>query len=97
MVSKHPCVYMMASKKDGVIYIGVTSDLIKRVHQHKSGETKGFTSAYKVTRLVWFEQHGSMEAAISREKQMKKWKRAYKVRAIETDNPHWYDLYSKIL
>ena len=94
---KQPCVYMMASKKGGVVYIGVTSDLIKRVYQHKSGEIDGFTADYFVKRLVWFELHETMESAISREKQLKNWHRPWKIGLIEQSNPQWRDLYPDIL
>ena len=94
---KQPCVYMLANKKQGVLYIGVTSDLIKRVWQHKNDITKGFTQKYYVHNLVWYEVHQDMESAISREKKMKKWLREWKVRLIEKENPNWLDLYSDLL
>ena len=88
---------MLASHKDGTLYIGVTSSLIKRVYEHKNSLAEGFTKAYGVHLLVYYEVHQTMEAAIVREKQMKKWKREYKVNLIEADNLNWDDLYSNIL
>jgi putative endonuclease len=89
---KHPCVYILASKAYGTLYIGVTSDLIARLWQHRSGEMKGFTSMYRVHHLVRFEQFASMEAAITREKQLKRWHRQWKINLIESENPDWHDL-----
>lgn len=86
-------VYMMASGYHGTIYIGVTSDLIRRVWEHRQGETEGFTKKYRVSMLVWFEDCESILAAIEREKQLKKWNRAWKIRLIEDSNPTWQDLY----
>jgi putative endonuclease len=94
---KQPCVYILASEWRGTLYVGVTSDLIGRVHQHKADAAPGFTKKYAVHDLVWFEQHESMESAILREKAIKEWKRDWKVRLIETDNPKWVDLYASIL
>ena len=90
-------VYLMASGKNGTLYLGVTSNLIQRVHQHKTGALKGFTSRYAVHSLVWFDSTPSIEGAIVREKQMKNWKREWKVAAIEKTNPDWLDLYESIL
>ena len=87
-----PCVYILASHRNGTLYIGVTSNLIARLWQHRSGETRGFTSEHGVHRLVWFEPHLNMESAITREKRLKKWNRAWKVRLIEEANPSWRDL-----
>jgi putative endonuclease len=87
------CVYILASRKNGVLYIGVTSDLKKRIHQHKESLIPGFTQRYKVYRLVYFEEHSDIRDAITREKQLKKWNRAWKIRLIETMNPEWKDLY----
>ena len=92
-----PCVYILASRRNGTLYIGVTSDLVKRVWQHKSGLVKGFTREYRVHVLVWFEQHQTMESAIWREKALKNWKRAWKLRLIEEANPEWQDLYTEII
>ncbi len=91
-MNRDPCTYMMASKRNGTLYIGVTSNLIQRIHQHRSGEISGFTAQYDVKYLVWFEQHATMEAAILREKQIKKWNRAWKLELIEKDNRDWDDL-----
>ncbi|MEM6902464.1 MAG: GIY-YIG nuclease family protein [Pseudomonadota bacterium] len=90
-------VYVLASKPNGVLYIGVTSDLVKRVHQHRSGEVDGFSKKYNVKQLVFFEEHADSEAAITREKQLKKWKRDWKVELIENSNPTWRDLYHDII
>lgn len=94
---KSPTVYMMASQKQGTIYIGVTSNLIQRVWQHRTGAVEGFTQQYGVKMLVWYEQHESMESAIVREKAMKKWRRDWKINLIERDNPDWLDLWSTIV
>ena len=94
---KNPCVYIMASKKDGVLYIGVTSDLIKRVYQHKNNILKGFTSKFLVHKLVWYELHETMECAITREKKLKKWQRDLKTNLIEKQNPDWNDLYCGLI
>ena len=80
----------------GTLYIGVTNDLVRRVHEHKSGDIPGFTRQHSVDRLVYYEIHPEIEAAITREKQLKTWQRAWKIRLIEEDNPHWDDLYPSI-
>ncbi|MBW7849468.1 MAG: GIY-YIG nuclease family protein [Rhodospirillales bacterium] len=90
---KQPCVYILASGRHGTLYIGVTSDLIRRVWEHKTAPVDGFTKRYGVNRLVFFEWHETMPDAISREKRMKKWRRDWKVALIERDNPDWHDLY----
>ena len=90
-------VYMLASQKNGTLYVGVTNDLIRRVHEHKSKVVPGFTSQYGVDRLVWFDQTDSVESAIAAEKRLKRWKRAWKVALIEKANPEWRDLYGEIL
>lgn len=90
-------VYLLASKKYGVLYIGVTSDLIRRVFEHKEGLYEGFTKKYFIHHLVYFEEHATAEAAIIREKQLKKWNREWKVRLIEERNPEWNDLYASIV
>jgi len=90
-------VYIMASKPYGTLYIGVTSDLISRVHQHRSGDKPGFASRYKVHTLVYFEPFGDVMAAIQREKTMKKWKRDWKINLIERENRHWSDLYPGLI
>ena len=97
MTEKFPCVYLLASRPNGVIYLGVTSDIVKRVWQHKNAFVDGFSKKYKVHDLVWFEPHSSMESAIMREKRIKKWRRAWKVRLIEEGNPGWRDLYGDII
>jgi putative endonuclease len=89
-------VYILASKMGGTLYIGVTNDLVRRVYEHRMGVADGFTKKYGVHRLVCFEQHHDIEAAIVREKQMKKWNRAWKITLIEKDNPTWKDLYPDI-
>ena len=86
-------VYIMASNRNGTLYTGVTSDLVRRVWQHKSGETKGFTSKYKVNLLVYYEIHVDIREAIKREKNIQAWKRGWKLRLIEKNNPYWRDLY----
>jgi putative endonuclease len=86
-------VYLLASKPHGTLYVGVTSNLAKRVFEHKSKAVPGFTARYGVDALVWFEAHDSVEAAIRREKQIKEWRREWKFNLIERDNPHWTDLY----
>ncbi len=92
-----PSVYIMASKPYGTLYTGVTSDLVKRVWQHKQGVAEGFTKKYKVTRLVWYEQWDLISDAIGREKRIKEWKRDWKINLIERENPEWIDLYRSIL
>jgi putative endonuclease len=89
-------VYILASRKHGTIYIGVTNDLIRRVYQHKNKLAKGFTKEYSVIRLVWFETYDDITAAIEREKKLKKWRREWKINLIERDNPNWDDLYDAI-
>ena len=91
-MDKQPCVYILASQPYGTIYIGVTSNLLARLHQHRSGGIRGFTSRYGVFRLVRFEMFDDMTAAISREKQLKRWHRPWKINLIEQDNPRWDDL-----
>ena len=95
-MEKQPAVYILASKRNGTLYIGVTSDLTKRVWEHKNGMVEGFTKRYNVHRLVWYEIHESMESAITREKRIKEWKRAWKLELIEGANPEWEDLYITI-
>lgn len=90
-------VYLLASGKNGTLYIGVTNNLVRRVHEHKNGLTEGFTSRYAVQRLVWFESTPSIEAAIQREKQIKNWKREWKMALIEEKNPDWIELYDSLL
>ncbi|MXP09103.1 GIY-YIG nuclease family protein [Pseudoblastomonas halimionae] len=87
-----PCVYILASKRNGTSYIGVTSDLPGRIHQHRSGTFEGFSQRHDVKTLVWFEVHATMETAIQREKRLKKWERDWKRRLVEDGNPEWRDL-----
>ena len=87
-----PCVYLLASKRNGTLYVGVTSNLIARIHQHRTGAFEGFAKKHGIKSLVWFEPHETMEAAIIREKRIKKWKREWKLRLIEERNPDWRDL-----
>lgn len=94
---KQPVVYILASKRNGTLYTGVTSDLVIRVWEHKNNLEDGFTKKYDVHMLVYFEQHVEMTAAITREKQIKKWNRAWKLRLIEEHNPEWKDLYEGLL
>ena len=89
---KQPTVYILASHRNGTLYIGVTSDLVQRLYQHRAGLIEGFTKDYGVKRLVWFEPGASMEEAIRREKQLKKWQRQWKINLIERENPDWRDL-----
>jgi putative endonuclease len=91
---KHPAIYVLASKPHGTLYVGVTSDLIKRVWEHRSDLVEGFTRRYRVHNLVYFEQFESMILAIEREKELKKWRRAWKVALIEKENPLWLDLWA---
>ena len=86
-------VYILASKKNGTLYIGITNNLLKRVYEHKSNLVAGFTRKYNVHNLVYYESHNDVYAAIAREKAMKKWKRAWKIELIEESNPRWKDLY----
>ncbi|HEY8099964.1 MAG TPA: GIY-YIG nuclease family protein [Burkholderiaceae bacterium] len=87
---------MLASAPYGTLYIGVTSELVKRVWQHKEGIVEGFTKKYDVKQLVWFECHTDLVSAITREKQLKKWNRAWKIELIQQENPYWRDLYKDI-
>ncbi len=91
-MDKQPCVYILASGRNGTLYIGVTSDLIKRTWEHKNNLVEGFTKKYGVHELVYYELHSDMTGAITREKQLKKWKRDWKKQLIEEKNPHWLDL-----
>ena len=96
-MSKQSYVYILASKINGTLYISVTSDLIKRVWQHKNKLVEGFTKKHKVDKIVYYEIHSDIESAILREKQLKKWKRTWKIRLIEKNNPEWKDLYYNLL
>ena len=91
-MSKQPCVYLLASQRMGTIYIGVTSDMLARLHQHRSGEIPGFTARHSVHALVRYEFFATMPEAIAREKQLKRWHRQWKVNLIESVNPDWSDL-----
>ena len=93
---KHPAVYILASKRNGTIYTGVTSDLLKRIWEHKNNFIDGFTKKYQVHLLVYFELHEDMQTAITREKQIKKWNRKWKINLIEEQNPQWDDLWDNI-
>ena len=94
---KQPAVYILASQTHGTIYTGVTSNLIKRLYEHKNDLIDGFTKKYQVHRLVYFEQLDDMQNAITREKQIKSWKRQWKIELIEKSNPEWQDLYDNIV
>jgi putative endonuclease len=91
-----PAVYILASKRNGTLYIGVTSDLVARIWRHKEKSVEGFAQQYSVEQLVYYELHSDMESAISREKQLKEWKRLWKLGLIEKFNPGWIDLYDSI-
>jgi putative endonuclease len=96
-MEKQPAVYILASDRIGTLYVGVTSDLIARTWQHREHVVDGFTKMYGVTKLVWYELHGDMYSAITREKQIKKWNRAWKIRLIEEQNVVWRDLWPEII
>lgn len=96
-MSKQPAVYILASKKNGTLYIGVSSNLVKRVWEHKNNVVAGFTKKYTVHLLVWYELHEGMPSAIKREKQLKNWQRQWKIKLIENDNLNWLDLYPTII
>jgi putative endonuclease len=90
-------VYILFSRRNGTLYTGVTSDLIKRVYEHRNNLADGFTKKYSVHRLIWYEAHGAAEIAIPREKQIKKWNRQWKLDLIEQSNPEWKDLYNELV
>ena len=94
---KQPCVYILASKRNGTLYVGVTSNLVQRIWQHRNDEVEGFTQKYKVHTLVWYEVHETMESAIAREKAIKEWQRAWKLELIEAANPDWADLFGELV
>ncbi len=96
-MQKLPCVYILASQRNGTLYTGVTSDLAKRIWEHKNKVVEGFSSKYQIHLLVWYEVHESMSSAITREKAIKKWNRTWKVELIEKTNPEWDDLYPDII
>jgi putative endonuclease len=95
-MEKNFAVYIMASKRNGTLYIGVTSNLTKRIWEHREAVVNGFTKDYGVNILVWYEMHDNAESAITREKRLKKWNRAWKIRLIEERNPEWSDLFAEI-
>ena len=95
-MEKQPCVYILANKRNGTLYVGVTSNLPKRIWEHKNKVVKGFTQKYGLSRLVWFERHEKMGSAIQREKAMKFWKRRWKLQTIEETNPEWRDLFEEL-
>jgi putative endonuclease len=90
-------VYIMASKKDGVLYVGITNDLLRRVYEHKQGTIDGFTKKYFTKKLVYFETTSDVKSAIAREKCLKRWKREWKIRLIKESNPEWKDLYNDLI
>jgi putative endonuclease len=94
---KEPAVYILSNCKNGTLYIGVTSNLVQRVYQHKHDLVDGFSKKYQTHKLVYYEIHASMESAILKEKQLKRWERQWKVRIIDKSNPEWKDLYSELL
>jgi len=94
--NKRPAVYILANKRNGTLYIGVTSDLAKRIWEHQNNMAEGFSKRYGVHLSVWYELHETMESAIKREKQMKEWKRKWKLELIENTNPDWQDLYNTL-
>ena len=96
MRERRPCVYLLASGRNGTLYIGVTSNLPARIRQHRNEVIDGFSCRHHVHDLVWFELHETMESAISREKALKAWKRVWKIELIEASNPYWRDLYPEI-
>ena len=95
-MNKHFYVYILASKRNGTLYVGMTSDLVRRVWEHKQKVVEGFTAKYGLDKLVYYEVHDTAEGAIVREKRLKKWNRAWKLRVIEERNPSWRDLYEEI-
>ena len=95
-MEKLPCVYIVTNRRNGTLYTGVTSDLVKRIWEHKNKVVDGFTKQYSLNLLVWYEVHETMESAILKEKAMKNWKRQWKLEAIEEKNPNWVDLYDEI-
>ena len=95
-IMKQPAVYILASERNGTLYIGVTSNLPQRIWQHREGLVEGFTNRYSVKMLVWYEMHESMESAIMREKALKKWRREWKLELIEQSNAQWRDLWDVV-
>jgi putative endonuclease len=97
VTDRRPCVYILASQRNGTLYVGVTADLARRIWQHRSDAVAGFVQDYRVYRLVFAEFHETMADAILREKRIKKWRRAWKLELIERQNPQWRDLYDQVL
>lgn len=95
-MEKQPAVYILASRRNGTLYVGVTSGLAGRTWQHRTHQARGFTTSYNVGMLVWYEMHETMESAILREKRIKKWRRSWKIELIETMNPYWNDLWNTL-
>ena len=93
---KQPCVYILASRRNGTIYVGVTSDLVKRAWEHRNHFADGFTKTYEIDKLVWYELHPDMQSAITRENRIKKWNRIWKLKLIESMNPNWVDLFESL-
>ena len=96
-MERQPVVYILTNKRNGTLYTGVTSNIIKRVWEHKNHVVKGFTDKYNITTLVWYESHETMESAILREKTIKSWRRTWKLNIIEKMNPQWKDLYDELI
>lgn len=96
-MNRQPAVYILASRRNGTLYVGVTSNLVKRVWEHKNNMVEGFTKRYGVHQLVWYEVHDNIQSAIQREKRLKEWKRKWKVELIESMNPNWEDLFDIIV
>jgi putative endonuclease len=90
-------IYILTNRPDGTLYVGVTNDLVRRIYEHRSGAVPGFSTRYNLKRLVYFEQHATMPIAIQREKNMKRWPRAWKARLINEHNREWCDLYEELL
>ena len=97
MRERIPCVYILASCRNGTLYTGVTSNITQRIWQHRSDLIPGFTRRHKIHTLVWLERHDTMASAITREKALKEWKRAWKLALIEDANPYWHDLYPQLI
>ncbi|MCH9853796.1 MAG: GIY-YIG nuclease family protein [Alphaproteobacteria bacterium] len=93
---KQPCVYILASERNGTLYTGVTTNIVQRIYQHKHGLIEGFTKKHNVKLLVYYEQHATLDTALLREDQMKEWRRSWKMDLIQKDNPQWLDLYENL-
>ena len=96
MAEKRPCVYILASRRNGTLYVGVTADLTRRIWEHRTGAVSSFTRHYAVHTLVFAEFHETLESAIQREKRIKKWRREWKLELIERANPQWHDIYNEL-